>query len=251
MSVLRLRRYGAGAALIEPELQLVIDQMTLKPSESRKQCMNNLVKGLKDAGIWNHLDLFYLLHSHDRQAARLNWKDPSLYTLQEVGTVSFVANKHYASDGTTGYLRTGWNPATNGVNFTLNSHSLGSYHNGGVGNTPSVAMGVTGPSGNRTSIVPRNFGELRVQDNGTTVSRWVRGNLLTNFISMKRTSATNLRVWRRETDMTIVEQDFANSSIGIPNAELYLMAHNNNGTADSFSNSLYTYNCLFTGGGGC
>ena len=56
-------------------------------------------------------------------------------------------------------------------------------------------------------------------------------------------------LFQKESDMTIVEQDYANSSIGIPNAELYLMAHNNNGTADSFSNSLYTYNCLFTGGG--
>jgi len=126
-----------------PEADLLIDTMTVRPQGNRAFLISDTIRRLKAADIWAKLDVLWMLAAHDAQAGRLNWKAPASFALTAVNSPTFTADRGYQGDGSTSYLNTGWNPATNGVNYTLNSACTGVYHNttGGAGNDAHVSMG--------------------------------------------------------------------------------------------------------------
>lgn len=105
----------------------VVSAMTTVPPPTRQALINNTVRSLKAAGLWDKLDIFYQLDAHDKQAAMLNWKAPASYTLSEAGTTTgrFTADRGFTGNGTDYSLNTGYNPAANGQALTLNSASIG------------------------------------------------------------------------------------------------------------------------------
>ena len=98
-------------------------RMSSEPSATRKGHINTLISALKTAGIWTKLDVLYILAAHDAQAARLNWKADA-YNLTAVNSPTFTTDRGYAGDGSTSYLDTGWDAATNGAQFTQNSATI-------------------------------------------------------------------------------------------------------------------------------
>ena len=65
--------YKAPAEFITESLDLFA-RMTVQPTIKQKLVINDTIKALKNAGIWDLLDVFVMFHSHDVQAAYLNWK---------------------------------------------------------------------------------------------------------------------------------------------------------------------------------
>lgn len=109
-----------GAAGFLAETETLVAAMTTAPSAARKIVINDFIKALKDGGVWDQLDLLYVLAAHDSQAARLNWKNPGTYTASVGGTPTFTTDSGYAPTAGTHYLDTGWDASNNGVNFTQN-----------------------------------------------------------------------------------------------------------------------------------
>ncbi len=94
------------------------------PSTKQLQYFSTVVTELKSAGQWTIHDIFYVTYndnSSGQSFARINWRNPSLYYLNPVSAPTWTANVGYTFNGTTQYLDTGFNPATNGVAYTLNS----------------------------------------------------------------------------------------------------------------------------------
>jgi hypothetical protein len=95
-------------------------QMSTRPTPGRLDLINNTIVALKGAGIWQKLDVFWMLAAETSQAGRLNWKSPGTFTCSEVNSPTFTANRGYAGNGSSSYLNTGWDASTNGVNYTQN-----------------------------------------------------------------------------------------------------------------------------------
>ena len=96
------------------------------PSTKQLQYFSTIVTELKADGFWTLHDIFYLTYNdaiNGQAFARINWRNPSTFYLNPVNSPTWAVNVGYTLNGTTQYLDTGFNPATNGVAYTLNDAS--------------------------------------------------------------------------------------------------------------------------------
>jgi len=94
------------------------------PSTKQLQLFSTVVTSAKSSSQWAVHDIFYCTYNDATSGeafARINWRNPSLYYLNPINAPTWTANVGYTFNGTTQYLDTGYNPATNGVAYTLNS----------------------------------------------------------------------------------------------------------------------------------
>lgn len=118
--------------LFESEYQSILtfaqNQGFTLPSDSCKFLQNNYIKRLKEVGIWQLLDILYVFANDtpDLNFGRINWKNPGLFTLTQVGNPVNI-NKvgfHCNGDGAANRFLTGWTPSTHGINYKLNEASI-------------------------------------------------------------------------------------------------------------------------------
>lgn len=182
----------------DPAAAALIARMSAAPDMARAGLIDALVRAIKAAGVWAKLDLLYLTAAHDAQAARRNWIGDA-YNLTTVSTPAFTADRGYAGDGAGSYLDTGWAPSA-GVQYALNSGTIGCWINGGadVASDTAVAMGATSTTGQAALLVPRGTaGPIRGRINqavtsdsgGATASRM-------GFTALSRTSASLVTAYR-------------------------------------------------------
>lgn len=96
------------------------------PSDDQKLLQNQLLIDLKDSGVWNKLDTFANFATDgSSNFALIDWKRLSLLTA--VNSPSFTTNEGFMGNGTSSYIDTNFNPATEGVNYTLNDASRYAY----------------------------------------------------------------------------------------------------------------------------
>ena len=120
---MKLIEWWRGGASYTSEYQAVLDYATSQgyshPSSSQKTKQNTFLTALKDAGIWNNLDLLYVfLTDGSENFAKINWKSPGTYQATNSGSVTFIAGSGIKSGG--GTITTGFTPSTQAVKFTLN-----------------------------------------------------------------------------------------------------------------------------------
>lgn len=144
----------SGYSFANAEAAALVARMTVAPTNGRKAAIDNFVGAMKSCGYWALADAVYVGRAHDRQAARLNWKSAS-YDLTEQGTLSFVADQGFTSDGSTGYLSTGFVPSTAGGGMAQDSTHLLAVGGGEIAEANAI-VGDGAASGNRTRLVPRN-----------------------------------------------------------------------------------------------
>lgn len=106
------------------EARTLVAAMTVQPGAARKAQIDALITTLKAGGLWTKLDVLWLTAAHATQAKNLNWKSPSTFTLTETGTVAFTVDRGCAGNGVDSFLPTGWDPATNGSQYTQDSATL-------------------------------------------------------------------------------------------------------------------------------
>ena len=104
---------GRARSARDPAAAALIARMTGAPSEARAALIDELVRGLKAAGIWAKLDMLHVMAAHDEQAARRNWVADA-YNLAAVNAPGFVADRGFTGDGATSYLDTGFQPGVSG-----------------------------------------------------------------------------------------------------------------------------------------
>jgi hypothetical protein len=118
---------GGIASGLDPDAVTLIAAMDVTPNAARQQLISDHIVQLKADGVWALLDTYYVMAAHHEQASRLNWKSPGDFTLTANGGITFTTDRGWQGDGSTGYLDTGWIPATHGVNYALNNASFGAY----------------------------------------------------------------------------------------------------------------------------
>jgi hypothetical protein len=93
------------------------------PDATLQGKQNTLVISLKSAGIWNKLDILKIYATNNSNMATLNWKAPASHQTTLVNSPTFTANQGFKGNASTSYLNTNFNPATSGVQYTLNNAS--------------------------------------------------------------------------------------------------------------------------------
>jgi hypothetical protein len=126
---------GGGAGAFDTDYQAVLNRATALgyslPSAGQQTKQNTLVLALKSAGVWTKMDILYIFANDvTGNFWKLNWKAPTTFEITEPGgALTKTSNVGVNGNGTTIYAQTGWNPATNGVNYTLTDASLSVYSN--------------------------------------------------------------------------------------------------------------------------
>lgn len=209
------------------EAKTLFRSMNVQPEPTRKALINNTINQLKSSGIWDKMDLLYMFAGHDSDACLLNWKSPSLYKCTNIASTPFTVDRGYTSNGTSQYLKTGWNPATNGVNFTLNDAAVGAYSRTNITAANDIIIGNGDGSANQTAIFPKISGNSlqgRINNNGGFNIQSVVSDSL-GMLSVVRTASNISSLYKR----AVALGSSTNSTI-IPSSELYILSFNNNGS---------------------
>lgn len=109
-------------------------------SAGRQTIVNNLIVGLKADGIWTKLDRLWLYAAENTQSALIDIV--ALDTTTLVSTPTFTTDRGYAGNGTSTYLNTTFNPATDGVQYVLNSAHAAIWDNTSRGAVTSIETGI-------------------------------------------------------------------------------------------------------------
>lgn len=224
---------------VDSDYQAVLDRATALgytlPSAGQQVKQNQLVVDLKAAGVWSLLDVLYVFTTDgNNDFATLNWKTPASYKISRSGTVTFTTNQGYVSNGTNGYLNTGWIPSTNGVNYTLNSSSLITYMQSHVTEAKydlGSAQNFVGGA-NRISFEGDNgFGSALGSVNQTGSALVANGANCVGLWHIQRKDAANNYIFKNGVQID-TEADASN---GVSNIAMYLLCLNNGGTPNFYS----------------
>jgi len=190
----------------EDEYQAILDKATTLgytlPSDAVKLKQNTLLASLKASGVWSKLDVFYVFAQDGGSAfATLNWKNPNANQSTLVSSPTFVNNGGFQGNGTSSYINTNFNPATQGVNYTLNdasryffSHAVGTGRFDGVDAT------------NSNSITRGNVTSHRINSGTTgTLSGMFDYTTAVNTKSIHRTSSTSVTLYNSTTGSTLIQ----------------------------------------------
>jgi len=223
---------ASQAAAFDPDALTLFAAMTTQPDTARKTLISDTIVALKAAGVWSLLDAVWFMAAHDEQASRLNWKAPASFTLAQQGVITFTSDRGWQGDGLSGYLDTGWIPATHGVNYALNDASLGVYIRTNTA-VDGVDIGVWSNSSLRRSFVTART--------STDSSRAV----INSSSDFPRTAIANSRGMSAARRIPTTAQQLVKNGVivgtstqavtDLPTAIVYIGARNNNGPADLLS----------------
>jgi hypothetical protein len=164
--------------------------MTTPPTTARKIIINNLIVALQNAGAWSRMDCLYVLAAADSQAARLNWKTPGTLTASAVNSPAFAADQGYTGDGSTSLLDSGFNPATAGGQFALNSAHLGLWDRLDIGTTGNPQVGnLNATLQNKSAAAGSTL--CRVNAGSSITSTGIPTGVLSHYVGNRNNSSTH------------------------------------------------------------
>lgn len=218
----------------------LFSNMTAMPSLRDKFIIDAFIQNSDNDGTWALMDAIWFPAAHDQQAARLNWKNPAGTTLSETSSPTWALDQGYTGNGTTSYLKTGFNPTASGVNYTLNSACIGAYTLINADDA-SVSIGVIDTNG--SLIVPKNAGAFAGRLNGTVNQTTAGVTNTLGLINIRRTASNAQAVYKNGASVATG----SGASVAVPNREFYLLANNNGGTAGSFSSNQLAHAFISSG----
>jgi hypothetical protein len=186
----------------DPDYQAILDYATTQgytlPSVGQQALQNQLVVDLKAAGVWSKLDTFAVFATDgNSDFALIDWIRLTQYTA--VNSPTFTTNGGFNGNGTSSYIDTNFNPATSGVNYTLNDASRIMW-----GVFPADITYPESSNGSNTNFT-RNFNENNRQQinqsgyllTGLSPSTWAGSG--DRLRSISRTSSTNIEMFGNTT----------------------------------------------------
>ena len=218
------------------EYDALYNEMSTKPDATNAAYQNTMVKDLVDGGYWSgpdvYMELFYVVALHDQTEASLNWVTPGSFTITDPGatTPTWTQYQGYTGNGSSDYLSSTWRPYDDmSANLSLNNISIGAWSTADATDTTNAIMGVTGT--NRLRIMPRNSNVMQSVLSNTT-SLDTANSTTTGLLMTTRTASNAVENFKNGSSLGTG----SSASVGLPTTgrALYLLAHNNAGTANQF-----------------
>ena len=205
---------------IDPDFQLVLDYAVTEaitiPNRNGRQAMSRFFKDMKDADLFDILDI--MLNSTWNDVGLLNF---AKLDLKRVGTqTTFNGGFTYAvrgfqGDGINAYWDYNYNPAVNGVNFTLNDAGkllvMTKIENVRIGNDwDGLVSGVQ----NRTSPLITGAGTTPIRLNqGTTNIDGIGTPIYIGSLGVARPDSATMKVFNNASEFTSLT-----ASTSVPNS---------------------------------
>lgn len=192
------QRVSGGGAAFDSDYQAVLNYATslgyTLPSSAQQIKQNQLMLSLKAGGIWSKLDTFAMFaNDGGSNFALIDWKRLTTYTA--VNSPTFSSNGGFASNGTSSYIDTNFNPATSGVNYTLNNAGRFFWVDNRTAIPTELWEGTATSSGNR-SANSSTSGNQKI--NSVNQTSPVAFNV-DEFHAINRTSSSNVEFFTNTT----------------------------------------------------
>lgn len=206
----------------DSDYQAILDRATTLgytlPSDAVKLKQNTLLTSMKADGVWAKLDVFYVFAQDGGSAfATLNWKNPNANQASIASSPTFVSNGGFTGNGTSSFIDTNFNPATQGVQYTQNDASRYFFtHAIGTGRFDGNTSGVN-------SIFSGVSGSQRINAASNTVAPPLDYNSTVNTKSIHRTSSTSITAYNSTTAQIGVQ-----TSASITSANQWILRSSNN-----------------------
>lgn len=211
----------------DPATDALCAAMTSAPSTDRRLLIDGTVRRLKTSGLWDALEIFYVLAAHDAQAARLNWAAPTTYALTATNSPTFTADRGYTGNGSNTSLDSSYVPTINAVKYAQNSAAIfvWSLSNTRANNSIDVGFGSsTQPSGSKFAYINTWNGTVDNTSHAihnANINAFSPGNA-SGFFVLSRTVSTDYGVYRN--GVSYGTQSTA--SIGLPDQPFYGLTGN-------------------------
>lgn len=193
------------------------------PSTDQQAKQISFISALMDAGIWDSLDVLYVFATDgDSDFATLNWKNPSTFKCTKVNSPTFTANEGFNGNGTTSYLDTEWDPATNGVNFTQNENGIFCHVNDSLSGFPygNEGAGTTGQN-----LIAQVAGNLLYSNNSGGSGSVANTNDIALYHN-RRVASNEAKVYKNG----VLLGTAAVASNGFSSQDMFVCAFNDNGS---------------------
>jgi hypothetical protein len=200
------------------------------PGATFQTAGTNFLDALISANILDYLDFLYLLATDgDSNMATLMWLNPNVKQLTKVNAPGFN-NSGFNSNGTTSYLKTGFIPSVDGVQFRLND--CGIVIAGNMPNDANIALGVlnSGITGIDMQINSSNFSGRLNSSTQAIFAGDKRGNKLW---ALTRVNSSQVEGWDGATSLGV---QTLNSTL-LPPYDIYPLCRNTANVAGAFNNA--------------
>jgi hypothetical protein len=221
------------SAAYSPEATALFAAMTVQPDATRKGVIDTFIETMIADGVWAKIDALWVPRAHDAQAGRLNWKSPSNFALTAVNSPTFTTDRGYEGNASSMYLNTGWNPATNGVNYTQNSMSAGGYLTPSVGPDTTATRYILGcVNTHRLELAPRIASDRFYGAANSAADNAAGSTTRYGLTAINRAASTTMVFYRNGSSAASVSEN----STGVPAAgqSMFLLANNNAGTPANY-----------------
>jgi hypothetical protein len=207
----------------EDEYQAILDKAIelgySLPSDAVKLKQNTLLTSLKSTGVWAKLDVFYVFAQDGGSSfATLNWKNPAANQAGIlVNAPTFTSNQGFTGNGTSSFIDTNFNPATQGVQYTQNNASRYFFtHAIGTGRFDGNTSGIN-------SITLGTIGSQRINSGANNAVPSIDINSTANTKSIHRTSSTAITAYNSTTSQVAVQ-----TSASIASANQWILRSSGN-----------------------
>lgn len=177
--------------------------------------IDTLIADMKSIGVWTTNDIYRQFAYNNLSLdlfSLIDWKNPERALTTRTGDYIYTVNG-YTAGGTSGFLDTVYNPATEGVNYTLNS-ARRSYVVISPGNATIEAAGST--ANNRTSLTAAGSTTQRINQGTNLINAAVNisGN---GYTAIMRLDSTNIKFIKKDLEF---DRTAASTSINSNNQHL-------------------------------
>lgn len=195
--------------------------------------INALITGEKTDGTYVTKGCYYITENDGSSGFSLyNYKNTATFKLIINGTVTWTSRKGFTGNGTTGFLNTQYNTST-AADFTQNDCGYGVYVYS-EGNTGQILGNVaTGARVSLNNSARSTTFEVTGNTNPNYVDDWGVG-----YYHTYRSASGNINGAKNS---VLYSSAVTDASVARPNANIYILARNNAGTADSFSNATVSH----------
>jgi hypothetical protein len=214
----------------------IYNAMPTKPYSLLANAQNVFFKTIEN-GVLAKSDVFYLMpqNTNKESEAYINCKNPGTYDLTATVPPEFQCLRGVKGNASS-FLTTGYNPSINGVNYTLNSASVGAGSIDLVAATNGDLISAAGSS--YIALGTRVVGDIAYWYlNDATGSTMASTSGVANWI-INRTANNHCDLWKNK-----VKTPGSVLSTSIPNAILTLLRRSSGGFA-----SIETLSYAFAGG---
>lgn len=216
------------------------DRYDVKPQADTLKKYAEFIDSLVANGCWQIIDEMWIFANNTQSNALLGVKGYKNCTA--VNSPTFVIYRGMASNGTTSYINTNYNPVVDKITLTTNALSMGVYSTTNSITAGRVAMGNKISSNYLLLFLKDSDGKFYYDANvGTDVGVSVTTSRA--LMSCNRSDASNIQAYQR--GVQIATSLTGTSSLN--NISVYILAYNNNGTAAGFDTRQISF--AYIGGG--